>query len=111
MKAIGKVVLLTAVAMAGTALHGGIASAQGWGPAVEVKTIDPVIRGATEVMGMVRTRGLVIGQVNLLEYVGKGTMVDLELATAPVEVTRYSYALAIHIPASRTRLRGSADIP
>src|SRR5262245_9212166 len=98
-----KIVLLATVAVTATAVCGGQASAQGWGPAVEVKSIDPVIRAAAEVMGMVRTRGLVIGQVNLPEYVGKGTMVDLESATpgAPVEVTRYSYAVAIHVPASR----------
>jgi len=30
------------------------------------------------VLGVVRTRALVIGQVNLPEYVGKGTIVDLE---------------------------------
>ncbi len=60
---------------------------QAWGPAVAVKDIDPVIRAAAEVMGMVRTRALVIGQVNLPEYVGKGTMVDLE-AAAPASAGR-----------------------
>ena len=73
-----------------------------------VTDIDPVIRAAAEVMGMVRTRALVIGQVNLPEFAGKGTMVDLEAATPgqPVEITRYSYAVAIHIPASRLDFEG-----
>src|SRR6266545_2439567 len=44
---------------------------QAWGPAVAVKDIDPAIRAAAEVLGVVRTRALVIGQVNLPEYVGK----------------------------------------
>jgi hypothetical protein len=59
-------------------------------------------------MGMVRTRALVIGQVNLPEYSGKGTMVDIEAATpgAAVEVSRYNYAVAIHLPAARLDFEG-----
>ena len=46
---------------------------------------------------------LVIGQVNLLEYVGSGTMVDVESSTPgrQIEVSRFSYAVALQIPASR----------
>jgi hypothetical protein len=107
-KAVAKILLLATVAISAAAMGGKSASAQGWGPAVAVKDIDPVIRGAAEVMGMVRTRALVIGQVNLPEFAGKGTMVDLEAATPgqPVEITRYSYAVAIHIPASRLDFEG-----
>jgi hypothetical protein len=81
---------------------------QAWGPAVAVKDIDPAIRAAAEVLGVVRTRALVIGQVNLPEYVGKGTIVDLEAtgAAQPVEVSRYSYAIAIHLQASRLDFEG-----
>src|SRR5205809_6854779 len=106
--AIAKIVLLATVAIAAAASGGQKASAQGWGPTVAVKDIDPVIRAAAEVMGMVRTRALVIGQVNLPEFTGKGTMVDLEAATPgqPVEITRYSYAVAIHLPASRLDFEG-----
>ena len=84
------------------------ASAQAWGPAVAVKEVDPAIRAAAEVLGIVRTRALVIGQVNLPEFVGKGTMTDLEAAGAarPIEVSRYSYAVAIHIPAGRLDFEG-----
>jgi hypothetical protein len=79
-----------------------------WGPAVAVKDIDPAIRAAAEVLGVVRTRALVIGQVNLPEYVGKGRIVDLEAtgAAQPVEVSRHSYAIAIHLQASRLDFEG-----
>ena len=81
---------------------------QAWGPAVAVKDIDPTIRAAAEVLGVVRTRALVIGQVNLPEYVGKGTIVDLEAtgAAQPVEVSRYTYATALHLQASRLTFEG-----
>src|ERR1700752_2341734 len=78
-----------------------------WGPAVAVKDIDPAIRAAAEVLGVVRTRALVIGQVNLPEYVGKGTIVDLEATGGqPVEVRRYSYWIAIQLQASRLDFEG-----
>jgi hypothetical protein len=99
---------LATAAIAASALGAQGAGAQGWGPQVAVKDVDPVIRAAAEVMGMVRTRALVIGQVNLPELSGKGTMVDLE-AAAPgpaVEVSRYSYAVAVHIPAARLDYEG-----
>ncbi len=107
MKVLARAVLFATAAIA-AAGGGDNASAQGWGPAVAVKDIDPAIRAAAEVMGMVRTRALVIGQVNLPEFTGKGTMVDLEAATPgqPVEISRLSYAIAIHIPASRLDFEG-----
>jgi hypothetical protein len=106
--AIAKTVLLATVAITAAALGGDKASAQGWGPAVGAKDIDPVVRAAAEVMGMVRTRALVIGQVNLPEFSGKGTMVDLEAASpgAAVEVSRYNYAVSIHLPAARLDYEG-----
>jgi len=84
------------------------ASPQAWGPTIAVKDIDPAIRAAAEVLGVVRTRALVIGQVNLPEYVGKGTIVDLEAAgaTQPVEVSRYTFAIALHMQASRLDFEG-----
>jgi hypothetical protein len=105
-KIIARLMLLAIVS--GAAMAGGRAAAQGWGPAVAVKDINPIIRKSAEVLGLVRTRGLVIGQVNLPEFVGQGTMVDLESGpSAPVvEVSRYAYAIAIHIPASRLDFEG-----
>src|SRR5262249_37555569 len=97
-----------AMAFAAAALSADRASAQGppaspqaWGPVVAVKDIDPAIRAAAEVLGIVRTRGLVIGQVNLPEFVGKGTMVDLEAAgfPQPVELSRYTYAIPPYLQA------------
>src|SRR5262249_22162302 len=81
---------------------------QAWGPAVAVKDIDPAIRAAAEVLGIVRTRALAIGQVNLPEFVGKGTIVDLEAtgAAQPVEVSRYTYSIALHLQASRLDFEG-----
>ena len=81
---------------------------QAWGPAVAVKDIDPAIRAAAEVLGVVRTRALVIGQVNLPEFVGKGTIVDVEATgtAQPVEVSRYTYAIALHLQASRLDFEG-----
>jgi hypothetical protein len=81
---------------------------QAWGPTVAVKDIDPAIRAAAEVLGIIRTRALVIGQVNLPEYVGKGTIVDVEAtgAAQPVEVSRYSQAIALHLQASRVDFEG-----
>jgi hypothetical protein len=108
-RALTRAVLLATIAIgAAVSADGQQASAQGWGPAVAAKDIDPIIRATAEVMGMVRTRALVIGQVNLPEFTGKGTMVDLEAATPgpPVEITRLSYAVAIHIPASRLDFEG-----
>jgi hypothetical protein len=67
------------------------------------KGIDPAIRAAADALGMVRDTRLVIGQLNLLEYAGHGTLVDLEAATLgqPIEVSRYAYAVSYHFPASR----------
>jgi hypothetical protein len=81
---------------------------QAWGPAVAVKDIDPAIRAAAEVLGVVRTRALVIGQVNLPEFVGKGTIVDVEAtgSAQPVEVSRYTYSIALHLQASRLDFEG-----
>jgi len=73
-----------------------------WGTEIPSKEIDPVIRGAADAVGLVRDSRLVIGQVNLLEYEGKGTVVDVEAATPrPIQVDKFSYAVALQIPASR----------
>jgi hypothetical protein len=103
-----RTVLLATAAMAAAALGAPGTAAQGWGPNVAAKDIDPTIRAAAEVMGMVRTRALVIGQVNLPEYSGKGAMVDVEAATPgpAVEVSRYNYAVAVHVPAARLDFEG-----
>ena len=104
-----------AMAIAAVALSAERASAQGppaspqaWGPTVAVKDIDPAIRAAAEVLGIVRTRALVIGQVNLPEFVGKGTMVDLEATGSPrsVELSRYTYAIALYLQAARLDFEG-----
>jgi hypothetical protein len=74
-----------------------------WGVEIPAKEIDPAIRAAAEALGLVRDSRLVIGQVNLLEYVGSGTMTDPEAApgSPPLDVSKFSYAVALQIPASR----------
>ena len=81
---------------------------QAWGPAVAVKDVDPAIRAAAEVLGIVRTRALVIGQVNLPELSARAPSVDLEAtgAAAPVEVSRYSYGSRSTFQASRLDFEG-----
>jgi hypothetical protein len=109
-KAIARGVLLATVAATGAAVGAPTAFAQYtpantgfWGTEISAKGIDPVIRAAADALGLVRDTRLVIGQVNLLEYVGHGMLVDLEAATPgqPIEVSRYAYAVSYHIPASR----------
>src|SRR5215467_9029226 len=72
-----------------------------WGTEIPAKDIDPVIRAAADALGLIRDTRLVIGQVNLLEYVGRGTMVDVESTSRQIEVSNFSYAVALQIPASR----------
>jgi hypothetical protein len=109
-KAVAKAVLLATVAVASAGLSGHPAFAQytpantgWWGTEIPAKEVDPVVRAAADALGMVRDTRLVIGQVNLLEYVGSGTMVDVESATPgrQIEVSKFSYAVALQIPASR----------
>jgi hypothetical protein len=118
-KAVAKVVLLATAALSGT-LSGGMAFAQFtpantgyWGTEIPAKEIDPVIRAAANALGLVRDSRLVIGQVNLLAYVGSGTMIDLEASGAgqqgfgpPAEVEKFRYAVALQIPASRLDVEG-----
>jgi hypothetical protein len=109
-KGAARVVLLATVAAATAGVGGQSAFAQYtpantgfWGTEIPAKEIDPAIRAAADVLGLIRDTRLVIGQVNLLEYVGSGTMVDVE-STAPgrpIEVNRFSYAVALQVPASR----------
>ena len=110
MKALVKAVLLTTMAAVTTGIGGQPTFAQytpantgWWGTEIPAKDIDPVIRAAADALGLIRDTRLVIGQVNLLEYVGRGTMIDVE-STPPgrqIEVSNFSYAVALQIPASR----------
>src|SRR5262245_36117796 len=67
------------------------------GSQVQVKDIDKVLGGAALEMGVVRSTANQVGQVNILEYVAHGTMVDLEAPTLgqPVEVSRYTFNVAL----------------
>jgi hypothetical protein len=105
-----RIVLFATVAAAAVAGGGPAAFAQFtpantgyWGTEIPAKDIDPAIRAAADALGLVRDSRLVVGQVNTLEYVGHGTMVDPEAGPSarPVEVPKFSYATALQIPASR----------
>jgi len=109
-KAVAKAILLATVAAVSVGLGRQPAFAQYtpantgfWGTEIPAKDIDPAIRAAADALGLIRDTRLVIGQVNLLEYVGSGTMVDVESTTpgAQVEVSKFSYAVALQVPASR----------
>ncbi len=109
MKAVARAVLLATVAAASAGSGGQSASAQYtpaytglWGTEIPAKDIDQAIRAAADALGLIRDTRLVIGQVNLLEYVGSGTMVDVESTPGrQIEVSKFSYAVALQIPASR----------
>ena len=110
MKGVLRVGLLATVAGAMTGVGGQSALAQytpantgWWGTEIPAKDIDPAIRAAADALGLIRDTRLVIGQVNILEYVGTGTLVDVESTPPgrPIEVSRFSYAVALQIPASR----------
>ena len=75
------------------------AHAQDRGPQLAIKDAHPVIKNAAERMGLVRNRALVIGQVNLFEMVGDGTVADIEAATpgAPVAVKGWRYAVQVNV--------------
>src|SRR5215510_3643308 len=109
-KVVAKVVLLaaTGAAMVGVGGQSSVgqyspANTGWWGTEIPAKDIDPDIRAAADALGLIRDTRLVIGQVNLLEYVGSGTMVDVESTTPgrQLEVGKFSYAVALQIPASR----------
>jgi len=114
-KALTKGGLLATVVCAGASLGGPAAFAQFtpantgvWGTEIPARQIDPAIRAAADALGMVRDSRLVIGQLNLLEYVGSGTMTDPEQGKAgqSFEVSRFSYAVSYHFEASRLDFEG-----
>jgi hypothetical protein len=99
--------LVGVVAAGALAFGAGQASAQGWGPQVEAKSLDKTIEKMVDTTGMVRTRARTVGQVNLPEYEGTGTMVDVEGGgTATIPVTKYIYAVAIQSASSRLQFQG-----
>lgn len=108
MKTTSTVVLLAAVALAMASWGGEGAFAQAQGPQVAVKGVDPVLRAAAEVVGLVRTRNLTVGNMNLPVFDAEGTMIDVEAGgTQVVPVSRYTLSVAIYEgPASRVDFEG-----
>lgn len=109
MRSVARLMLTATVAVGAVGLGFGSASAQGlWGPQAATKDMDPRVKEAADLMGIVRGANLVVGQVNVVEYDANGTMVDIEAATLgqPVPVTRYTYTVATQVPASRLDFEG-----
>ncbi len=83
--------------------------AQGASAQVLVKStdLDPVLKESTDLMGMIRTANLVVGQLIFLEYNGHGTMTDWENSGAS-EVTLDKYTLNVSLvdDASRVDFQG-----
>ena len=73
------------------------------GSQVQIKDIDKAIADAAQATGLVRSTANQIGQLNNYEYVGSGTMVDLEAKTLtkPVAVKRYTFNVMQQLWASR----------
>jgi len=93
---------------AAAALSMGKAIAQDWGPQVSANDVHPKIKDLGNALGMIRSTELFFGQLNLIEIVGSGRMVDIEVGTLgePVEVSRFTYAASFYFPASRLDYEG-----
>ncbi len=95
------------------AVASGAAVAQGpcpqCGSQTPIKDIDKSIAEAALAHGLVRAIAQQIGQMNNYEYVGAGTMVDLEAPTlgAAVPVSRYVYNAHQQLWASRLDFQGA----
>ena len=79
------------------------------GSQVPIKDLDKTIAESASAHGLVRAIAQQIGQMNNYEYVGQGTMVDLEAASlgAPVPVSRYVYNAHQQMWASREEIIGA----
>ena len=79
------------------------------GSQVPIKDLDKTIAESASAHGLVRAIAQQIGQMNNYEYVGQGTMVDLEAATlgAAVPVSRYVFNAHQQMWASREEIVGA----
>ncbi|MCP8936921.1 hypothetical protein NK718_00185 [Alsobacter sp. SYSU M60028] len=108
----GKRLMVTAVVSLGAGLAASAAWAQSpcaaCGPQVAIKDIPKALGEAGTAMGLVRSQQLLIGQINIYEMLGKGTMVDLEAPSLgqPMEVSRYVVNVQQQQWASRVDFEG-----
>ncbi len=112
MKSAVQLFVAGAISISASLFGVGAALAQGacplCGSQVPVKSIDKAIYDSLQAHGLVRGTALLVGQMNNYEYVGAGTMVDLEAATlgAAVPVSRYVYNAHQQLWASRQEFQG-----
>jgi hypothetical protein len=80
----------------------GVSYAQDRGPQLPMKDADPVVRNAAERMGLIRSAGQTIGQVNLVEMVGTGSIADIEAANpgalTPLREWRWAVSFNMNSP-------------
>jgi hypothetical protein len=112
-------IFVAALVVGGAAMGAGVASAQdfkpitppavgfGAAPFVSVAKIDPTIKNAADLIGIVRTNGTNVGNVNILEYNSHGTMTDWETPGAkPVQLDNYTFNVSLFDSASRVTFQG-----
>src|SRR5689334_12073474 len=105
---VAKSVLVATLAVGAAVAVGGVASAQqfnaitpapqafGAPPQVLVTNVDPVLKNAADLIGIVRTNGTNVGNVNILEYNAHGTMTDWETPGAKeVQVDNYTFNVSL----------------
>jgi hypothetical protein len=76
-------------------------------PQADTKDLDPAIAKAADLLGLVRTTNLSVGQLNILEYNAQGTMTDWETPGAkPGHVDNYTLNVSFTDNASRLTFQG-----
>jgi hypothetical protein len=115
--------IIASLAVGAAAAGAGAASAQqfnavtppaqafGAAPFVQVTGIDPQLKNAADLIGIIRTNGTQVGNVNILEYNAHGQMTDWETPGAKtVTVDNYTFNVSLFDNASRVSFQG-ADTP
>jgi len=112
--------LMIAAAVCGAGLFGaGTASAQKFDalptppvpfaapPQVPTDKIDPQLKDVADLLGIIRTGALSVGNMNILEYNARGIMTDWETPGAKeVPVDNYTFNVSIFDNASRLIFQG-----
>jgi hypothetical protein len=76
-------------------------------PQVATNNIDPQLKDVADLLGIIRTGALSVGNMNILEYNARGTMTDWETAGAKeVTVENYTFNVSIFDNASRVTFQG-----
>jgi hypothetical protein len=114
MKSTARKVLVATVAVTAAALIGQTDLAQAQAvvpfaapPQAATKDLDPQLKNTADLLGLIRTANLVVGNVNILEYDGRGKMTDWETPGAKeVDVDRYTFNVSLMDNATRVDFQG-----